>query len=232
MPSILIVEKLGSIKLQSMKTYSETDLYKKAGFKAPDGFKCQTTWQVELNNLKYSISLYGKTNGRANQENKYDFPPPVDKCLYFGNCILVNKKNGVPVDFSIKEWEEIYEHLFGGFEDIDMEDTDEDDDMDELIEPGLKMGKTGYLKDGFVVDENDEDENVEDDDDDDEDEEDDDEDEEETHSKKKNKGKKSKNKDSKKTVKKEFEIPIPEDTEDVYLDCSSELSEESYIEFV
>jgi len=230
MPSILIVEKLGSIKLQSMKTYSEADLYKKAGFKAPDGFKCQTTWQVELNNLKYSISLYGKTNGRANQENKYEFPPPVDKCLYFGNCILVNKQNGVPVDFSIKEWEEIYEHLFGGFEDIDMEDTDEDDDMDELIEPGSKIGKTGYLKDGFVVDDNDEDEN--DDEDDEEEEDEDDDDEEETTRKRKSKGKKSKNKDSKKTAKKEFEIPILEDTEDVYLDCSSELSEESYIEFV
>lgn len=233
MPSILIVEKLGSIKVQSIKTYSETELYKKAGFKAPDGFKCQTTWQVELPNSKYSISLYGKTSGRANQENKYEFPPPVDKCLYFGNCILVNKTNGVPTDFSIKEWEDIYEQLYGGFEDIDMEDSDEDDDIDELTDPNLKIGKSGYLKDNFVVDDDLEDDldDLDDADDDDADDDDaDDDDEEDTIRKRKTKEKKSKKKDSKKTVKKEFEIPIIEETEDLYLDCSSELSEESYIE--
>ena len=233
MPSILIVEKLGSIKVQSIKTYSETELYKKAGFKSPDGFKCQTTWQVELTNSKYSISLYGKTTGRANQENKYEFPPPVDKCLYFGNCILVNKTNDVPTDFSIKEWEDIYEQLYGGFEDIDMEDSDEDDDMDDLNVPNSKIGKSGYLKDNFVVDddmEEDLDDGDDDDDVDDLDEDADDDDPEENTRKRKTKEKKSKNKHSKKTVKKEFEIPVVEETEDLYLDCSSELSEESYIE--
>jgi len=232
MPSILIVEKLGSIKVQSVKTYSETELYKKAGFKAPDGFKCQTTWQVELSNSKYSISLYGKTTGRANQENKYEFPPPVDKCLYFGNCILVNKTNGVPTDFSIKEWEDIYEQLYGGFEDIDMEDSDEDDDIDDLNVPNSKIGKSGYLKDNFVVDddmEEDLDDEL-DEDMDDEIDDDADDDDEENIRKRKTKEKKSKNKDSKKTVKKEFEIPVIEEPEDLYLDCSSELSEESYIE--
>ena len=232
MPSILIVEKLGSIKVQSIKTYSETELYKKAGFKAPDGFKCQTTWQVELSNSKYSISLYGKTTGRANQENKYEFPPPVDKCLYFGNCILVNKTNGVPTDFSIKEWEDIYEQLYGGFEDIDMEDSDEDEDMEDLIDPNSKIGKSGYLKDNFVVDDDEDlDDDIDDEDlDDDADDDADDDDQEETIRKRKTKEKKSKNKHSKKTVKKEFEIPVMEETEDLYLDCSSELSEESYIE--
>jgi hypothetical protein len=231
MPSILIVEKLGSIKVQSIKTYSETELYKKAGFKAPDGFKCQTTWQVEMTNSKYSISLYGKTTGRANQENKYEFPPPVDKCLYFGNCILVNKTNGVPTDFSIKEWEDIYEQLYGGFEDIDMEDSDDDEDMDDINIPNSKIGKSGYLKDDFVVDDDMDDdmdddlEDVEDDMDDDADD-----DDEENTRKRKTKGKKSKTKDSKKTAKKEFEIPVIEEPEDLYLDCSSELSEESYIE--
>lgn len=232
MPSILIVEKLGSVKLHSIKTYSETELYKKAGFKAPDGFKCQTTWQVELSNSKYSISLYGKTTGRANQENKYEFPPPVDKCLYFGNCILVNKTNGVPTDFSIKEWEDIYEQLYGGFDDIDIEDSDEDDDIDELLDPNLKIGKSGYLKDDFVVDDDaDDDLDAGDDDElDDENDEDPDDDDEENTRKRKTKEKKSKNKDSKKTVKKEFEIPVIEQPEELYLDCSSELSEESYIE--
>ena len=227
MPSILIVEKLGSIKTLSIKTYSESELYKKAGLKSPDGFKCQTTWQLEIDNSKYYISLYAKTTGRANQENKYEFPPPVDKALYFGNCILVNTVNGMPTDFSVKEWEEIYEALYGGFEDLGDEDSDDDEDEDdELNEPGAKLSKAGYLKDGFIVDEDEIDDDEMDEDEIDEDEEDDDEDEEAP--KIKSKASKLKKKPVKKASKKEFEIPIVEQ-EELYLDCSSELSEEEYV---
>lgn len=75
MPSIIIVEKLGEIKALQVKNWNESELYKKAGFKNTDGFKCYTTWNVEIDKTKYCIDLYGKTTGRANQENKYEFPP-------------------------------------------------------------------------------------------------------------------------------------------------------------
>jgi len=213
MPSILIVEKLGEIKSTSLKTWNESELYKKAGFKTPEGFKCYTTWSIEIDDAKYNISLYGKTTGRANQENKYEFPPPVDKHLFFGNCVLVNKsEQGDVKDLSVKEWEEIYENLYGGFEDLgsDSDDSDEDDDDDY----GMKRTKTGYAKDGFVVDDDEEG--------DDDEEEGDDDDEEPKH-----KTQKPKLTGSSK-IKSIFELKSVED--ETYLDCTSELSEEAYIE--
>ena len=36
-----------------------------------------------------------KDSGRAGSENKFEFPPPVDNELYFGNCILLNLKGNI-----------------------------------------------------------------------------------------------------------------------------------------
>ena len=48
----------------------------------------------------------------------------------------------------------MYEHLFGGFDDIENEDEDIDEE-DELKDiPKEMKTKGGYLKDGFVVDTN------------------------------------------------------------------------------
>ena len=159
MSTLLIVEKSGSIKEVVIKgSIIEADLYKKAGFKTAEGFKLQTTWsipQVKVNNVdkKYSISVYGKTNGRAGQENKYDFPPPVDNTLFFGACVLVNAVDGVAQSLCKPEWKAIYEHLFGGFEDIGEEDSEVSvDDVDENV----PRTREGYVKDGFIVDDDDE----------------------------------------------------------------------------
>ena len=158
MPSLLIVDKTGSIKELNVKTYAEEELYKKAGFKSNDGFELKTSWDVQLPNSsdpskskKYFICVYGKTKGRAGQENKYDFPPPIDTTLFFGSCILVNQPEGEEVRSLTKvEWEKIYEHLFGGFEDIGSEDSSEDEEDSE--DEDIPKTKTGYAKDGFVVD--------------------------------------------------------------------------------
>jgi hypothetical protein len=148
--SILIIEKTGTVKETTIKSFDESDLYKKAGFKTEDGFKCHTTWNIEeLDGISYSISVYGKTNGRANQENKYEFPPPIDNTLFFGSCIIINKRAAVPNSITAKEWDKIYDHLYGGFEDLGEEDSAEesDDEDDDVIKT-----KAGYAKDGFVVD--------------------------------------------------------------------------------
>jgi hypothetical protein len=224
MPSILIVEKLGSVKSLNAKTLTESELYKKAGFKSDEGFKLFTTWNIELGPKKYSISLYGKTTGRANQENKYEFPPPVDKLLFFGNCILINKTDDGIANLTEDEWTTIYEKLYGGFEDLDDLQSDDDDELltEDEDEPGVKRTKTGYVKDGFVVDGDDD----EDDEEDDEDPEDEDDDEDEVYVKKP--VKKSSSKKSSK-IASVFELKDV-DPENTYLDCTSELSEESYIE--
>uniref|UniRef100_A0A6C0E888 Uncharacterized protein n=1 Tax=viral metagenome TaxID=1070528 RepID=A0A6C0E888_9ZZZZ len=148
--SILIIEKTGTVKETVIKSFDESDLYKKAGFKTADGFKCHTTWNIEeLDGISYSISVYGKTNGRANQENKYEFPPPIDNTLFFGSCIIINKNAENPISITSKEWDKIYDHLYGGFEDLGEEDS-EDDESDE--DDDIPRTKSGYAKDGFVVD--------------------------------------------------------------------------------
>ena len=150
--SILIIEKTGTVKETIIKSFDETELYKKAGFKTADGFKCHTTWDIDdLDGASYSISVYGKTNGRANQENKYEFPPPIDNTLFFGSCVIINKRSDVLTNITSKEWDKIYDHLYGGFEDLGEEDSEDDESDDESDDDVVKT-KSGYAKDGFVVD--------------------------------------------------------------------------------
>ena len=158
---ILIVEKGGSIKDTVVKEYKENELFKKCGFKKEDGFVKQTTWaSVKINGVKYIVDLYGKTEGKANTENKYDFPPPVDNTLFFGSCALVcRNEESKMISLSLELWNKIYEKLFGGFEnlaDTCIEDEEEDDELAGVS--AEKKTKQGYLKDGFVVD-SEEDEN-------------------------------------------------------------------------
>jgi len=156
--SVIIVEKIGSLKSLTVKDYKQEELYKKCGFKKPDGFSKQTEWGIKLDGKKCIVALFAKTEGKANTENKYDFPPPVDTTLFFGNCVLVStiKKDdgsfGV-VSLSVEQWDKMYEKLFGGFEDLAAtcaEDEAEEDELDSI--PASKKTKQGYLKDGFVVD--------------------------------------------------------------------------------
>ena len=184
MTSILIVEKGGNLKSLSVKDYQEDELFKKCGFKKADGFSKHNDWTIKLSGSKYVVSVYGKTEGKANGENKYDFPPPIDNVLFFGSCALVcHKVEGSTTticNLTLDLWEKMYEKLFGGFEDLAATCAEDDAEIDELENvPKEKKTKQGYLKDGFVVDssdtenddgcddgsENDDDENEDDDDD-------------------------------------------------------------------
>jgi hypothetical protein len=234
MTNILIVDKNGSIKELNVKSYQESDLYKKAGFKTADGFSLQTRWAVSLDSTNYDICLYGKTKGRAGQENKYEFPPPVDTVLYFGSCVLVNA-NG---NLSTASWNKVYEHLYGGFEDIGDEDSEESNDDEELEDAVLT--KDGYVKDGFIVDDDDSDEDFTDASS-------EQESSEEEVKSKKNKNKKKpiatktkpanvvikpevliKPKAKAKPTKKTEQKPVVQEIESVF-DCTSELQEEEYV---
>lgn len=146
---LLIVEKNGTIKESVLKTWNEEELYKKAGFKNGQGFKLATTWKVDdINKKSYTINVYGKTDGRATQENKYEFPPPIDETLFFGSCLIVNMRNNKPHSLTSAEWTCIYEKLYGGFESVGEEDSEEEsDEYDDVPKT-----KSGYAKDGFIVD--------------------------------------------------------------------------------
>jgi hypothetical protein len=160
--SIIIVEKGGSLKTLKIKDYKVDELYKKCGFKKEEGFTLQVEWNVKLDSQKYVIQMYGKLNGKANMENKYDFPPPVDKNLYFGSCALVgtikdDTNKILYINLTVDLWNKMYEKLFGGFENLAVTCNEDDEEEDELknIPKNMKTKKGGYLKDGFVVDSSD-----------------------------------------------------------------------------
>ena len=171
---VIIIDKLSSLKTLTIKDYNEEELYKKCGFKKSTGFELQVEWPVKLDGQKYLVAMYGKLDGKANMENKYDFPPPIDKKLYFGSCVLVgmirdDTNNKTYINLSIELWNKIYEKLFGGFEDLATTCADDDEEEDELekVPVSMKTKKGGYLKDGFVVDGSDNEEDNEEDNDDD-----------------------------------------------------------------
>ena len=157
---IIIVEKIGSLKLLSVKDFKLEELYKKCGFKKTEDFIQQTEWNIKYDSKKYFIQVYGKTEGRTNSENKYEFPPPIDNKLFYGSCAIVGqikKDDGSKTytNISIHIWNKIYENLFGGFEDLtstSKEDEEEEDELENI--PKEKKTKEGYLKDDFVVDDN------------------------------------------------------------------------------
>ena len=181
--SIVIVEKTGELKSLTVKYFKEEELYKKCGFKKSEDFMKQTEWKLKTNGNKYLVCLYAKVDGRANSENKYDFPPPVDTKLFFGSCALTAKIYNQEgkweyVHLTLEMWEQFYEKLFGGFEDLAATAKEDEEEEDELANvPKEKKTKDGYLKDGVVVDSSDS-ENVEDSEENDDEDEEDEEDEE------------------------------------------------------
>jgi len=162
---IIIVERLGSLKILSIKDFKQEELYKKCGFKKAEDFIKQSEWNVKHDGNKYTIQVFAKTDGRANSENKYEFPPPIDTKLFYGSCAIIGqikKDDGTKchVNLTLALWNKMYEKLFGGFEDLAAtakEDEEEEDELDNI--PNEKKTKNGYLKDGFVVDSSDTEEN-------------------------------------------------------------------------
>jgi hypothetical protein len=150
----ILVSKRGSLKdIHLTNVEHSQQHYNKLCGTPPTYLKSFThhaTWVVKKFDI--SIELWGRTNGRAGQENKYEFPPPVDNHLFFGDCLLVSM-DAEPFTSAI--WKKVHAHLFGGFKDLTnptMEKYD-NDEMDELeTVPSKKKTRDGYLKDGFIVD--------------------------------------------------------------------------------
>lgn len=154
MPSIVIVEKNGDLKANEYKSSNTDELYKKCSFKKADGFGKVAEWTYsKKGESMITVELWARNDGQANQENKYDFPPPVDSELFFGNCALLARDSNMNmIDLTVEKWNKVYEHLFGGFEslaDNEDEDDEEEDELDNV--PSSMKTKDGYLKDGFII---------------------------------------------------------------------------------
>ena len=147
---VILVNKFGIVNEKNVNINNLNALDKKCGLNNNNYFDKHHTWKQDDN----YISLYAKNNGRANTENKYDFPPPCDNLLFFGNVLLVKHTNeeifvDELLDLSKDEWDTFYQKCFGGFESLGDEDSSEDE-LENV--PEEEKTKDGYLKDGFVVD--------------------------------------------------------------------------------
>jgi hypothetical protein len=146
---IVIIKKNGSlVDLDWTKDIDLKNLYKKAGFRKDTDFAKRHTFKIK----DEFVSVYSKNTGRANTENKYELPPPVDSDLYFGRLVIIKHSKEDPdletcKNLTTEEWKNIYETLMGGFEDLD----DEEESEEEYVAPE-DLTKQGYKKDGFVVD--------------------------------------------------------------------------------
>jgi len=224
MVKVIVIDKGGNLKSSDIKNFDIETLYKKCNLRKNDYFEKRTSWKCDTN---HNVTLFSKDNGRANSENKYELPPPIDDKLYFGNMILVKHKDTVlkndnVVNLTLEDWNKLYEKLFGGFEDLGEEDSYSDEE--EI--PLHMQTKEGYSKeDGFIVsdgDEEDEDYLPE--------KEEEEEEEEEAHSS-------TDDAEEEDIMGKESDIEVEEDededdeeSDDYESDIGSELSEESYID--
>jgi hypothetical protein len=162
MYSILLITKSGEIKEVAVEEIKEENLYKLCGYKSSKGFARYTTsepsstWKVKYGGIRYFFDLYAKETGK--EENKYEFPPPVDQRLFFGTCAIVARRGdhrhtAEYASLSIPIWNACYEKLFGGFEELKVSEIEDEKEVDELAGiPSHLKTKEGYLKDGFVVD--------------------------------------------------------------------------------
>ena len=156
MTSLVIIEKGGSLKEQKVKDLTRDIIYKKCNFRKSEGFELRNAWLVK-DKAVHIVELWSRDAGKSGTENKYELPPPIDTPLYFGNMAAVGVNNkGELIDLTIPIWKRVYEQLFGGFEDLGDESEEESEDELDSVPPEQKT-KNGYLKDGFVVDPEDED---------------------------------------------------------------------------
>jgi hypothetical protein len=126
-----------------------------------DAFRRHAVWKSSAKYNNGTVELWARAVGRAGQENTYEFPPPVDEILFFGNCLLVwvaaasgsgSESSSSNVSFTLDVWKKIYAKLFGGFHDLDKTADVDEKEYDELEDdPSKHKTNEGYLKDGFIV---------------------------------------------------------------------------------
>jgi len=161
MVKVVVIDK-NSNKKETVLNYERAEFYKKCNYRNNNNFDARHTWEFKEAGEIYYVTVFAKDKGRANSENKYDLPPPIDSNLYHGTLLIVKtftnenfEKDNLD-NLTLEEWEKCYEKLFGGFESLGEEDSDETDELDDISDS--EKTKEGYHKDGFVVDDDDDEE--------------------------------------------------------------------------
>ena len=163
MTNVVIIAKNGDCTTKNVKQLNLDTIYKCVNLKSAKDFKKLHTWKVKKTGY---VHIYGKVNGRSTTINKFELPPPIDTPLYYGSlCLIKTDEKALElenvIEYSAEQWNKDYETLMGGFEDINDEDSYESDELDEY--PDECITDEGYLKDGFVVetDDNGDDDDIE-----------------------------------------------------------------------
>jgi hypothetical protein len=152
--NVIIVNKNGTLSTSILDNME--NIYKKAGLKSSDGFLKHCDWEISIEEYpKLFIQVYGKIKGKADNENKYEFPPPINNHLFFGKCVIVgfikNKTENQYISLSLDLWKKIYNKLYS-FEDLGTEDTDEDmDEMGDETESSDEEDTPMEVNDGFEL---------------------------------------------------------------------------------
>lgn len=137
--TMILIDTKGSVKLCSEAEFNKTGL---------DGDNYIHTWRTQKDIV---LALFGKTKGRAGLENKYEFPPPADKTLLFGKCVLKILKNGLPFEIDLLQFQQMMDELHGGFDDVGSSsenETEEEEseystvESDEGLEQNVSAKKT------------------------------------------------------------------------------------------
>ncbi len=84
----------------------------------------------------YQYAFYGYQESQDNDGNnlsinKHDLPPPIDQILIYGSIFVLKreaKNNDKIVTLSLTEYQDLYDDLFGGFESLGSQDTDEEEE--------------------------------------------------------------------------------------------------------
>jgi len=94
------------------------------------------TWDFEDEKME----MYGYIEGKEKDINKLELPEPIENKFYYNELIFfsLNDDNEY-IDLDEEDFEDFYDMIFGGFDDIDSEDSGENFADDE------------YEEDGFVV---------------------------------------------------------------------------------
>ena len=158
MVKVVVIDK-NCNKKETVLNYDESEFYKKCNYRNNNNFGSRHTWEFKEAGEIYYITVFAKDKGRANSENKYDLPPPIDSVLYYGTLLIVKtftnenfEKDNLD-NLTLEQWEKCYEKLFGGFESLGDDDSEETDELDDISDS--EKTKEGYHKDGFVVDDDD-----------------------------------------------------------------------------
>lgn len=127
---------------------AETDMYfKSCGFKKAGGFLKLHTYDIG----DRSVEIWGRNQGAEKSISKWELPPPLDVTFAYGNQLaIVHDSAGNICKISKDDWDQLYEKMFGGFDDIGADDSERSEDELEDCDPS-ELTKEGYLKDGFVV---------------------------------------------------------------------------------